>query len=265
MSILESLINNPIGKMRIQDRNYYQERYRDSSSPSKRGKTSTGFKYLGFLALLFAALWYGGSDAVLEKIKLPERIESADSVKPIPKISDIKLPNLIPSGISLKTDRHGHFRGTILVNNIPMPFLIDTGATQTVLPAKMAIAAGLPFGRAVEANTAGGKAVEYITRINSLKIGNAEIRNLDAHINEHLIEVLIGMSTLRYFRMTQNGNMLTLEANNPRVRRVTDTRTAASAASGSSPTRQLINKPIIVKKKIICDERQVCKTIYSDH
>jgi aspartyl protease family protein len=199
-------------------------------------------------------LWYG-SDVLLDKIK------SRKPVKPIPNISEIKLPSLAPSSISLKTDRQGHFRGTVLVNDVPMPFLIDTGATKTVLPLKMATAAGLPFGQAVQASTAGGKVAERVTLINSLKIGNAEIRNLDAHINEYLDEVLIGMNTLKYFRMTQNGDTMTLEANDPHVLRVAD----AQAGFDSSAMRQPIKKPVRVKKTVICDQRQVCKTIYSDH
>jgi aspartyl protease family protein len=240
--------------MGIQDRDYYRERYRDSSSLSKRGKRSARFKYLLFLAFMLTTLWYGFN-------VLMDGIKSRKLVKQIPKISEIRLPYFAPNGISLKTDRQGHFRGTVLVNNVPMPFLIDTGATKTVLPVKMAMAAGLPFGRAVQASTAGGKVAERVTLINSFKIGNAEIKNLDAHINEYLDEVLIGMNTLKYFRITQNGDTLTLEANDPHVHRVAD----AQAGLDPSATRQSIKKSVRVKKSVICDQRQVCKTIYSDH
>jgi aspartyl protease family protein len=239
--------------MGIQDRDY-RGRYRNSSPSSAHGKSS-GLKYLIFPALTLAALWYG-SDVILDRIK------SGKPINPIRKISEIKLPYFVPGGITLKTDRQGHFRGTVLVNNMPMPFLIDTGATKTVIPVKMAIAAGLPFGHAVQSSTAGGKVVDRITRINTLKIGNAEIRNLDANINEHLDEVLIGMNTLRYFHMTQNGDTLTLVANDPQVHRLAD---AQTATFDPFPMRQPIKKPTVVKKNIICDEQQVCKTIYSDH
>ncbi|MGJ0484386.1 MAG: retropepsin-like aspartic protease family protein [Methylomicrobium sp.] len=248
--------------MGIQDRDYYRERYRNSSSSSTHGRNS-GLKYLWLLALTLAALWYG-SDTLLriwhDSDALLDRIKSGKPMNPIWKISDIKLPSLSPSSIVLKTDRQGHFRGTVLVNNVPMPFLIDTGATKTVIPLKMAIAAGLPFGRAVQSSTAGGKVVDRLTRIHTLKIGNAEIRNLDANINEYLDEALIGMNTLKYFRMTQSGNTLTLVANDPQVHSATH----AQAAIDSSPMRQTLKKPVTVNKKVICDERQVCKTIYSN-
>jgi len=248
--------------MGLKDRDYYRDRYNDSSASNGRRKRGAGLKYLLLPALTLAALWYG-SDALLGMLHDPDalltRIKSGKPINPIRKTSEIKLPYFPPSGISLKTDRQGHFRGTVLVNGVPMPFLIDTGATKTVIPVKMATAAGLPFGPAVQTNTAGGKIVDRLTRINTLKIGNAEIRNLDADINEHLDEVLIGMNTLKYFRMTQSGDTLTLEANDPQVRRMQEI-----AAVGSFPRQQSIKKPVIVKKSVVCDERQVCKTIYSD-
>ncbi len=117
--------------------------------------------------------------------------------------------NVIP-GFSIQADSDGHYRGTVLINNVPMPFLIDTGATKIVVPTEMAYSARLPLGKAVQATTANGFAVNRLTRINSLKIGNVEIRNFDASVTDHLDEVLVGMNYLKLFRMTQDRNVLTL-------------------------------------------------------
>jgi len=239
--------------MGLQDRDYDRDRYNDSSTSNNRRKRGAGFKYLVFSALSLAALWYG-SDALLDRIK------SGKSINPVEIISKRESPDLMTGGIVLKADRQGHFRGTVLVNDVPMPFLIDTGATTTTIPKGMAITAGLPFGRQVQSNTAGGQVAHHLTQVKSFKIGNVTMRYLDAQINPYLNEVLIGMNTLKYFRMIQNGDTLTLEANDPRVYGVTNDR----AAFDSSPIRQPIKKPVIVKKSVICDERQVCKTIYSD-
>jgi aspartyl protease family protein len=239
--------------MGIQDRDYYRGRYRNSSPSSTQG-ISSGLKYLLFPALTLAALWYG-SDVVMDSIK------SGKPINPIRKTSEIKLPSLAPGGITLKTDRQGHFRGTALVNNVPMPFLIDTGATSTVIPINMAIKAGLPFGRQVQSNTAGGQVAHHLTQIKSFRIGNVTMRYLDAQINPYLDEVLIGMNTLKYFRMTQNGNTLTLETNNQQI---SQARNAWSTNLDEPQIQRPAPKPVTVKKKVICDERQVCKTIYSD-
>lgn len=260
--------------MGIQDRDYYREQYRKSqqgninhnlhaSKPRVPKRNSSGLLYLLYPILMISALWYG-ADHLLDKIKNGKLLELESVLS-----ANAKTLDLTPGGISLKTDRQGHFRGTVLVNNIPMPFLIDTGATTTAIPAKMARAASLPLGQFVQTSTAGGKVTDRLTRISSLKIGNAEIRNLEAHINEHLDEVLIGMNTLKYFRMTQNGNTLTLIANN------------ISAEDGSPPAKfqpfnngrpvgtltpdRPFTKSVTVKKTVACDEHQVCKTTYSDH
>jgi aspartyl protease family protein len=266
--------------MGLQDRDYYRESYKrtqqenhnfHASRPRANKRNNIGLHYLLYPILTIVALWYG-TDHLLDKIKIG-RLSGPESVPS----TNRKTLDLTSGGINLKTDRQGHFRGIVLVNNIPMPFLIDTGATTTVIPEKMARTANLPLGRFIKTSTAGGKVIDRVTRINSLKIGNAEIRNLEAHINEHLDEVLIGMNTLKYFRMTQSGNTLTLVANNmPETIAATDGGSTAvmptpafqplnngRPAGASAPDRPFA-KSIVVKKTVVCDEHHVCKTTYSD-
>lgn len=261
--------------MGIQDRDYYWEKHKQASKGSSPGlvlnqkihrrqikSSGNGVRYLLFPVLTIAALWYG-ADAYLkfqEANKLavmPAPVFIAPQARQQP--NDITP---ISGGIVLKTDHQGHFRGTVLINNVPMPFLIDTGATKTVIPSSMAIKAGLPFGGVVQSNTAGGKVSDRITQITSLALGNAMIRNLDAQINDHLQEVLIGMNTLKYFQMTQNGNTLTLVANN----QIGD-RTANQPMTSleTMVANQPIKRPTTIKKIVNCDERKVCTTSYSDH
>jgi aspartyl protease family protein len=143
-----------------------------------------------------------------------------------------------------------------------MPFLIDTGATKTVIPSSMAMQAGLPFGGVVQSNTAGGKVSDRATQITSLVLGSAVIKNLDAQINDHLDEVLIGMNTLKYFQMTQTGNTLTLLANNQAGNRTVDQHmTSLETLAANQP----VKKPTTIKKTVHCDEHKVCTTTYSDH
>ncbi|WP_232056778.1 retropepsin-like aspartic protease family protein [Methylomonas rhizoryzae] len=154
---------------------------------------------------------------------------------------------------TLKIDRYGHFRGTALVNGTPIPFLIDTGATKTVIPAKLASAAHLQYGQYIPANTAGGRILERETHIDSLKIGSLEIRNLDAHINDNLNEALIGMNALRHFRITHDGETMTLSAGEAME-------TPVQPAAAEPEPRKNLN----IRKNVVCDARNVCKTVYSD-
>jgi aspartyl protease family protein len=166
-------------------------------------KQGIGFRPFLFLVSVFCFLIFS-ANAFLTKI---QTLKTANS-QPI----NIAPRDLIAGGIILRADAAGHFRGTALINGYSMPFVIDTGATHTIIPAKLAAASGLPFGRSVQTETAGGKVFDQLTHIDSLKIGTAEISNLNASINQHLEEVLIGMSTLKYFHMTQDVNTLTLVA-----------------------------------------------------
>lgn len=245
--------------MGIQDRDYYREKPKQASKGS-------GVKFLLYPVMTIGALWYGAD--VFLKYQASGKLVALP-----PLLSDPFLPAMpsspakshaaepISGGIVLKTDRQGHFRGTVLINDVAMPFLIDTGATATTIPEKMAFAANLPFGRSIETSTAGGKVFDRQTQINSLRIGNAEIRKLNAHINRHLDEVLIGMNTLKYFRMAQSGNTLTLVANN----QANGAGQALTVNDDSVASSQPIKKPTIIKKTLICDSRQVCTTKYSDH
>ncbi len=130
----------------------------------------------------------------------------------------INPPPMVISGsgdITIPVDRSGHYRGTVLINSVAMPFVIDTGATLTTIPVNMAIKAGLSFGRNISMSTANGQVSNPSTFINSLRLGNIEIKNIDASImiNPGLnAQVLIGMNTLKYFRMVQDKNRLTLTA-----------------------------------------------------
>ncbi|MGZ8096458.1 MAG: retropepsin-like aspartic protease family protein [Methylosarcina sp.] len=260
--------------MGIHDRDYYREKYRKSYSPKKR---RTDKQYLLTPILTLALLWYG-ADVILGKMK--NRL----SVKLVPALSTGNPSDLISGGIILKADRQGHFRGTVSINNVPMPFLIDTGATTTTIPENMAIAAGLPVGRSIQSNTAGGKVLEHLTWINSLKIGNAEIKNLNANINQHLDEVLIGMNTLKYFRMTQDGNTLTLVTYKEPEEGIAEPEEEIAEIENRSappppqqkfqpsndemPVETVADYPIkkfTWKKSVSCDGHNNCKTIYSDH
>ncbi|OQW67111.1 MAG: aspartyl protease [Proteobacteria bacterium ST_bin11] len=260
--------------MGIQDRDYYCDKHKQvgqgsnpdvvvhQNTPHRQVKAASNARYLVFPVLTIALLWYG-ADAFLksEKAKRQTAISVPTPIAPqTHSKSDLIGPKA--GGVVIKTDPQGHFRGMVLVNNVPMPFLIDTGATKTVIPSSLATQAGLPFGDVVQSNTAGGKVSGRTTRITSLVLGSAVVKNLDAQINDHLDEVLIGMNTLKYFQMTQAGNTLTLVANNqagnrPANQSMTSLETVAA--------NQAVKKPTTIKKTVHCDERNVCTTTYSDH
>lgn len=185
----------------------------------------------------------------------------------IPTKPIIKEPELIPGGIVIKADAQGHFRGTAFINNVAMPFLIDTGATETVVPVALANQALLPIGQVGQSDTAGGTAPSVSTRINSLKIGNAEIKNINAHVNFSVDEVLIGMNTLKYFNMLIKNNTMTLvTSNNPEEINIIASDLDADRNQAVQPPETALQPKKVTKnwkKTVVCNsDGTECKTTY---
>lgn len=116
-----------------------------------------------------------------------------------------------PDGIVITADRRGHYLGSGLINGLPMSFMIDTGATWVAVPKELAERAGLRAGVKVKVYTAAGETVGYQTTVDSLQLGALTFRNARAVIQDELDIVLVGMSVLKHFKVTQNQGKLSIE------------------------------------------------------
>lgn len=114
--------------------------------------------------------------------------------------------------VELLQNRYGHYQATGAINGEPVEFLLDTGATAVSVPAHIATRLNLARGAEQLVNTANGTVVTYATRLERVRLGEIELRNVRAHINPGMRsdEVLLGMSFLRELEFTQRGNTLTL-------------------------------------------------------
>ncbi len=80
--------------------------------------------------------------------------------------------------------------------------LLDTGASGTVLTIRMAEDLGLSPEGIVLANTAGGVAAFGVTTLDSLKIGNAVLRNLEVAVSSDLHIGLLGQDVFGRYDIT---------------------------------------------------------------
>lgn len=114
--------------------------------------------------------------------------------------------------LMLERNRYGHYISDGLINNQNVTFMLDTGATDVSIPAKVANKIGLKRGRQMQYQTANGPATVFATKIKRISIGNIELRNVRATINPNVtdMEVLLGMSFLKQLEFTQRGNTLTI-------------------------------------------------------
>lgn len=114
--------------------------------------------------------------------------------------------------VNLKRNRYGHYVASGRINGQPVVFMLDTGATDVAVPAKIADQLGLKRGRKRLYQTANGSIMAYTTVLNQVRLGNIEVRDVRASINPDMNnnEVLLGMSFLRQIEFTQRGDTLTL-------------------------------------------------------
>ena len=114
--------------------------------------------------------------------------------------------------LELRADRLGHYSVTALVNGEPVEFLVDTGASGIALPADVADRLGLARGRSFPTRTANGTGRSWATRLDTLRVGPFERRDVPASITPGLDggAGLLGTSFLRQFELLQREGQLLL-------------------------------------------------------
>jgi len=114
--------------------------------------------------------------------------------------------------VVLERNRQGHYVAGGEVNNVPVTFLLDTGATDVAIPANIAERAELQQGTAGRAFTANGAVTVYTTLVENLRIGNIVLEDVRASITPSMPgdTILLGMSALQQVEFSQRGNELTL-------------------------------------------------------
>ncbi len=114
--------------------------------------------------------------------------------------------------VRLVQNRQGHYIASGLINGEPVVFLLDTGATDVSVPARLARRLNLKRGAPMQAQTANGVVTTYRTRLASVALGTISMSGVRAHINPGMTgdEVLLGMSFLRDLELSQREGLLTL-------------------------------------------------------
>ena len=114
--------------------------------------------------------------------------------------------------VILKRNRYGHYVTQGKINNHPVTFLLDTGASDISIPDKIARKLKLKYGQERRYQTANGIIIGNLTLLNQVSIGKIQLRNIRASINPKMDhdEILLGMSFLKNIEFTQRGDTLIL-------------------------------------------------------
>lgn len=119
--------------------------------------------------------------------------------------------------VTLVSNRFHHYVATGEINGQKVTFLLDTGASDVVVPAGLAADLNLQPGAAAYALTANGRVEIRRTLIDELALGPIRLHNVRASINPGMTgkEVLLGMSALHQVELIQRSNQLTLRQYSP--------------------------------------------------
>jgi len=119
------------------------------------------------------------------------------------------------SELVLKRNPAGHYFVPGTINGQPVTFMLDTGATQVALSAKLGAQLGLrAVGPPVQVVTANGTVTARTTLIEELAFGPFVLRQVHATLNPGMDDedmILMGMNVLKQLEFTQRGNTLILK------------------------------------------------------
>jgi aspartyl protease family protein len=115
------------------------------------------------------------------------------------------------SSLLLQRAADGHFHWPGRVNDRPIEFLVDTGATRTALPGRLASQLGLQAEREVRSSTAGGVVTGYEARVDLVLEGGVQVQRLRVTVLPDLGAPLLGMDVLGRLRFSQQDGLLRIE------------------------------------------------------
>lgn len=129
------------------------------------------------------------------------------------QISNARSSFTASSSVTLVADSRGQFMTTGSINGATIQMLVDTGATFVALGVEDARRMGINYlkGERAMSRTANGLARVYKVKLDSVKIGDISLTNVDATIHESEMPfALLGMSFLNRVEMRREGTDLTL-------------------------------------------------------
>ena len=115
--------------------------------------------------------------------------------------------------VELERNRYGHYVFDGTIEGYPATFMVDTGATDVVIPEALANKMGLKASGRSKATTANGTITVYNTTLKRVSIGPITLYNVPASINPAMNSedyVLMGMSALKHLELRQKNTTLTL-------------------------------------------------------
>jgi aspartyl protease family protein len=116
--------------------------------------------------------------------------------------------------ITIPMGSGGHFFTDGFINGRSIKFLVDTGASSIAIGRADADRMGIDYknqGQPIQMATANGVVTGQRITLNSLRIGEVEVSNIDAVIGPNMPFALLGNNFLSRFKMERNSDLMRLE------------------------------------------------------
>jgi aspartyl protease family protein len=114
--------------------------------------------------------------------------------------------------LTIKPDKRGHYQVSGFINDKPVKFLLDTGATLVAIPEALARELNIEGRYPITMQTANGEVTGQLTRLEKLTFADFTLYNIKAVIIPGNLDntVLMGMNVLSQFTLTQQDGQLVI-------------------------------------------------------
>lgn len=116
--------------------------------------------------------------------------------------------------VVLRADSRGHFQENGFINNKPMRYMVDTGASLIGIGQSDAERLGIEFqkGTLVTVRTANGNTPGWRVKLDTVRVGDITLYGIDAIVSPQPMPfVLLGNSFLSQLHLMRQGNEMVLE------------------------------------------------------
>jgi len=164
-------------------------------------------------AVKLGQTWSGITVISVERAQATVEIDGKRRVLQIGQHYRASVPESTRPKVTLAADGRGMFFAEGQINGLPVRFMVDTGATFVSMSAREATRLGIDFrkGRPVLMQTANGRVVSYLVKLDRIKVGDIEFTDVDGAVGEQdMPYALLGMSFLNRLEMTRDGASMTL-------------------------------------------------------
>ncbi|MDP1601917.1 MAG: retropepsin-like aspartic protease [Legionella sp.] len=115
--------------------------------------------------------------------------------------------------LTIKADKRGHYQLTGYINDKPVKFMLDTGATFVAIPEELAQELNIEGRYPITMQTANGEVTGQLTRLEKLAFADFILYNIKAVIIPGNLDntVLMGMNVLSQFNLSQQDGQLVIK------------------------------------------------------